>query len=429
MTLCSRRHFLEVGAAGLLGLTLADVLRQEARSSPSKARPPAQGVILIWLGGGPATIDLWDLKPDAPDTIRGEFRPIKTKADGVAICEHLPRTAEVMDRCVLVRSLQHGITAHGPGTLFMTTGHAPTAALEHPSLGSLAARLLPPSSVPPYVVFAEARGSGFSGGPGFLGPAYGPFEVEAASRDGRMKVEGVSLPDDFSIDSLDDRTRLRDVFDRRFKALDEADVPASLDRFQQRALDMLRSDQTRKAFDLSQEKDTLRDGYGRTAFGQSVLAARRLIEAGARFVTVDLGGWDTHAGNFRTLQNQLLPQLDRALASLVSDLDAHGLLETTVIYCAGEFGRTPRINGTAGRDHWARSMAVLLAGGGLKKGLAYGSTDEHGMTPVTEPCSPGDLSATIFHRLGLEPTSEVRTSTGRPLAIFREGKVLEAIIN
>src|SRR5262245_7765795 len=232
MFLGTRRHFLAAGAAGLLGLTLADVLRQEARSAPTKTRAAAKGVILLWLGGGPATIDMWDLKPDAPDTIRGEFRPIKTKADGVSICEHLPRTAEVMDRCVLVRSLQHGITAHGPGTQFMTTGHAPSAALEYPSLGSLAARLLPSADVPPYLVFGPAG----PGGPDFLGPAYGPFEVQGGPGEGRVKAEGVSLPDGLTVDQLDQRSLLRDVFDRRFRALDDADVPASLDRFQQQAL-------------------------------------------------------------------------------------------------------------------------------------------------------------------------------------------------
>jgi hypothetical protein len=427
MVVCSRRSFLKAGTAGLLGLSLANVLRREAHSAPARGRAAAKSAVLLWLGGGPATIDMWDLKPDAPDTIRGEFRPIKTKADGVAICEHLPRTAEVMDRCVLVRSLQHGITAHGPGMQFMTTGHAPSAALDYPSLGSLAARLLPPSDVPPYVVFRGARDGGFGGGPGFLGPAFGPFEVEGGG-EGRLKVEGVSLPDGLTADQLDGRARLRDVFDRRFQSLDDADVPASLDRFQQQALDILRSDRTRKAFDLTQEKEKLRDDYGRTPFGQGVLAARRLVEAGVRFVTVGLGGWDTHGGNFRTLQGQLLPQLDRALAALVGDLDQRGLLDSTVVYCAGEFGRTPRINGGAGRDHWARSMAVFLAGGGLKKGLAYGATDEYGLAPAGEPCSPADVSATIFHLLGLPPATEVQTSTGRPLPIFRDAKVLESVI-
>jgi hypothetical protein len=282
--------------------------------------------------------------------------------------------------------------------------------------------------VPPYVLFAEARGSGFTGGAGFLGPAYNPFEVESGGAGGKLRVEGISLPDSFPIDQLMERKKLRDRFDARFKALDEAEVPASLDRFQQQAVDILRSDKTRRAFDLAGERDTLREGYGRQPFGQSVLTARRLIEAGVRFVTVGLGGWDTHAGNFRTLQNLLLPQLDRALATLIADLDARDLLETTAVFCTGEFGRTPRVNSAAGRDHWGRSMALLLAGGGLSKGVVYGSTDDHGTAPTSDPCSPADVAATLFHVLGLEPDHVVHTTSGRPLPIFREGKVLEALL-
>src|SRR4051794_4300391 len=286
-----RRDFLKVGAAGLLGLTLADVLRLESRAAVGKGRPKARGVILLWLGGGPATIDLWDLKPDAPEGIRGEFRPIPTRAAGVRICEHLEKTAGVMDRCLLVRSLSHGITAHGPGTVYMATGHPPSPALEYPSLGALAAKvLLAAPGVPPYVLFGAARASGFAGGAGFLGPAYNPFEVEGAPDRGRLHVEEVALPDGFTAEQLDDRKGLRDRFGAHFRAQDEADVPGSLDRFQRQVLDILRSDRTRRAFDLGQEKDALRDAYGRTPFGQGVLAARRLIEAGARFVTVGLGG-------------------------------------------------------------------------------------------------------------------------------------------
>ncbi|HEV3118378.1 MAG TPA: DUF1501 domain-containing protein [Gemmataceae bacterium] len=424
-----RRDFLKVGAAGLLGLSLVDALRQEARPAPSTRGPRATGVILIWLGGGPATIDMWDLKPLAPEIIRGDFKPIATKVPGLSICEHLPKTAAIMHRCALVRSLQHGITAHGPGTLYMATGHPPAAALEYPSLGSLAARVLPPpAGVPPYLLFSQVRGSGFTGGAGFLGPAYNPFEVEASTERVKLRVEGISLPDGFTLDQLAARKKLRDRFDARFKALDEADLPASLDRFQQQALDILRSDKTRRAFDLAKETDARRESYGRTPFGQSVLTARRLIEAGARFVTVGLGGWDTHAANFRTLQNQLLPQLDRALSALIGDLDTRGLLETTIVFCAGEFGRTPRVNNAAGRDHWARSMAVFLAGGSLRPGTVYGSTDAHGMAPVGDPCSPADVAATIFHVLGIEPDHIVHTTSGRPMSIFREGKLLEALL-
>jgi hypothetical protein len=424
-----RRDFLKVGAAGLLGLGLADLLRCEAREARGAARRKATGVIMLWLAGGPATIDIWDLKPDAPDDIRGDFKPIETSARGVRICEHLPRLARFMDRCTLVRSLHHNIPEHGVATRYVTTGNLPTPALDYAALGSLAARLLPAATgLPPYVAFAEERSSAVVGGPGFLGAAYGPFEVEGDPRRGKLRVEGLGLPDDFSLADLADRTRLRDAFDARFQALDLADLPASLDKFQREALDILRSEHTRTAFDLEREPAVIREAYGADGFGQGCLAARRLIEAGVRFVTVGLGGWDTHAGNFGALRSSLLPRLDRTLAALVADLDQRGLLDSTVVYCAGEFGRTPKINPSAGRDHWAQAMAVLLAGGGVARGCAHGSTDGQGTAPATDPCSPDDVAATVFRCLGLDPRYELHTSTGRPVALFREGRVIDKVL-
>jgi hypothetical protein len=422
-----RRDFLKLGTAGLLGMGLADLLRLEARASSAK-KGKANSVIMIWLAGGPATIDMWDLKPEAPEEIRGEFKPIETSAKGVRICEHLARTAKVMDRCAVVRSVHHSIAAHGPGTIYLTTGNRPTPALDYPSLGSLASKLLPAATgVPAYVTFGEGK-AGAVANAGFLGTAYNPFEVEGSPDRGGLKVQGVSLPDGFTVEDLEKRDKLVERFDARFKELDDTDLPASLDRFHQQALDILRSDKTRKAFDVNQESQTFRDRYGRGSLGQSALVARRLVEAGVRFVTIGLGGWDTHGGNFRTLRANLLPQVDQALSALVTDLDEKGLLDSTVVYCAGEFGRTPRINGQAGRDHWARSMAVFLAGGGIAKGCAYGSTDVHGSAPDTDPCSPDDVTATIFQALGVPPHHEVTLPSGRPLAIFREGKVLEPLL-
>jgi hypothetical protein len=418
-----RRDFLRLGSAGLLGLGLADLLRQEAEGGPRKGK--ARGVIMVWLAGGPATIDMWDLKPEAPENIRGEFKPIATSARGVQICEHLPKTAKVMHRCTLVRSLHHNIAEHGVGTTYLTTGNLPSPTLQYPSLGSLAARLLPaPPGMPAYVTFRALRAAGFPGTAGYLGAAYNPFEVQGDPSRGKLQVRGVALPEKFSLHDLEDRDRLMRTFDESFQALDQADLPASLDKFHQQALDILRSDKTRKAFDLDREKPALRDNYGRTSFGQSALVARRLIEAGVRFVTVGLGGWDTHGNNFNTLRTNLLPQLDRTLAALIADLDRRGLLESTVVYCAGEFNRTPRVNGAAGRDHWSRSMAVLLAGGGFPRGQVHGSTDGQGMAPNQDPCAPDDVSATIFGHLGFGPRHEVRTVAGRPMALFRAGKVI-----
>ncbi|MER3416181.1 MAG: DUF1501 domain-containing protein [Gemmataceae bacterium] len=423
-----RRDFLKIGSAGLLGLTLPDLLRLEARAGAKKTRR-ATNVIMVWLAGGPATIDMWDLKPEAPEGIRGEFKEIATRAPGIRICEHLPHMAAVMPQCTLVRSLYHNISAHELGTLYMTTGNKPSPAVQYPSLGSLAAKLLPSErGVPSYVSFGVLRG-GAAGGAGYLGAGYNPFEVEGQAGRGTLRVRGISLPTNFTQSELENRYRLMERFDQAFKALDQSDsLAAGLDRFQQEALDILRSDRTRKAFDIGQEPTAVRQRYGEDPFGASALAARRLIEAGVRFVTLSLGGWDTHSNNFTTLKQRLLPQLDRTLSALIEDLHQRGLLATTVVYCAGEFGRTPRVNRNAGRDHWGRALSVLLAGGGFKPGIVYGSTDKQGMTPQTDPCTPDDVSATIFHLLGVDPYHELMTSAGRPLPLFREGKVLEKIV-
>ncbi|VTR93553.1 protein containing duf1501 : Uncharacterized protein OS=Planctomyces brasiliensis (strain ATCC 49424 / DSM 5305 / JCM 21570 / NBRC 103401 / IFAM 1448) GN=Plabr_3235 PE=4 SV=1: DUF1501 [Gemmata massiliana] len=423
----SRRGFLRVGTASALGLSLPDVLRAESRGT---RKSKADGLILVWLGGGPATIDMWDLKPDAPEEFRGEFKPIDTAAQGVRVCEHLPKVAGVMKKCALVRSLHHSITDHGAGAAHLATGHPPAAALKHPSLGAIAAKLLPAQAgLPPYIALDGA--AGFPGAAGFLGADCDPFTVDVGGRGGNRaesRVEGISLSTGFTADRLADRNKLRGAFDTKFHALERTELPGALDSFQQQATDILGSDRVRKAFDLSLEKDAVREPFGPTVFGRSALTARRLIEAGARCVTVGLTGWDTHAGSFRTMRQQLLPELDRVLSALVTDLSDHGMLDRTVVYCVGEFGRTPRVNGSAGRDHWARSMSVLLAGGGVRGGTAYGSTDAHGLAPENDPCSPADVSATVMNLLGIDPAHELRTLSGRPVAAFRDGKVIESLI-
>jgi len=425
-----RRDFLKIGTAGLLGLTLPELLRLEAQASPqSRARAKAKSIIMVWLAGGPATIDMWDLKPDAPEGIRGEFKPIKTNVPGIEICEHLPMLAKVMDKCTIVRSLYHNIGAHELGTVYMTTGNRPSLSIKYPSLGSICAKVLPtPKGVPPYVTFGLLR-NGNAGGGGYLGTAYNPFEVEGQPGSKNMRVRGISLPTGFSLEDLENRNKLLETFEASFRTLDEAaDLAAGLDRFHQQALDILRSDKTKKAFDLDQEPPALRARYGQDSFGQAALAARRLIEAGVRFVTIGTGGWDTHSNNFTTLKQRLLPPVDRTVSALLEDLAQRGLLESTIVYVAGEFNRTPKINQRAGRDHWGRSMAVVLAGGGFKGGFVYGSTDAQGMVPATNPCTPDDICATMFSLLGLDPHYELRTNTGRPMPLFREGKVIEALI-
>ncbi len=433
-----RRDFLKLGAAGLFGLTLPQLLQLEARAKETGGTKNrrADAVILLWLAGGPATIDMWDLKPDAPDGIRGEFKQIDTTAEGVQIAEHLPKVAKVADKATFVRSLAHTIPSHGPATVFMTTGNKPTPALQYPSLGSLTARLMPPEKgVPPFVAFNELR-NGSAGLAGYLGTAYNPFIVEGGAGDGKgkggggtLRVRGITLPTGFTLEELEDRNKLLDGFDSAFKASDKStDLVDGLDAFHKQALEILRSDRTKNAFDLSKETQPTRDAYGPNPFGQGALAARRLVEAGVRFVTISLGGWDTHGQNFQNLKTKLLPQLDQTLAALIADLSDRGMLDRTVVYCAGEFGRTPKINKNSGRDHWARSMAVVLAGGGFRRGYAHGTTDSQGMAPATEPCTPDDVASTIFQNLGIDPHQELQTPTGRPVQLFREGKVVEKLL-
>ena len=437
-----RRDILKIGAAGLLGLGLPDLLRLEAQAAKrdaTKGAKKATSVIMVWLGGGPATIDMWDLKPAAPEGIRGEFKQIDTRADGVRICEHLPKMASVMDKATIVRSLAHTIPSHGPATVFMTTGNKPTPATQYPALGSIATKLLPAErGVPPYVSFGEIRG-GTGGSAGYLGTAYNPFIIEGNAARGKagkgrkaaptLRVRGVQLPNGFTLTELNDRDKLLKGFDSGFRALDKsADVVDGFDAFHKQALEILRSDKTKKAFDLEQERPELRTRFGETAFGQGALAARRLVQAGVRFVTLTLGGWDTHGKTFDAHKNRLLPTLDTTLSALIADLDEQGMLDSTIVYCAGEFGRTPKVNKNAGRDHWARSMAVVLAGGGFKGGYAHGTTDANGMAPATEPCTPDDVAATVFHQLGIDPQTELMTPSLRPLQLFREGKVVKKLL-
>ncbi|MEZ6139392.1 MAG: DUF1501 domain-containing protein [Zavarzinella sp.] len=425
-----RRDFLQVGSIGMLGLSLPAALRA-APARPGKSTK-AKSVILVWLPGGPATIDMWDNKPEAPEGIRGEFKSISTKGD-FQLAEHLPKMAAIGDKYSVVRSLHHTIPSHAPATVFMTTGNKPTASIQYPSYGSLCSKLLStPKGVPPYVVFSQLR-NGAAGLGGYLGTSYNPFTVEGGNGRGgakSMSVRGISLPNGFTIEDLDKRDQLLSGLDKKFQELDKnADVANGLDSFHQQALDILRSDETKKAFDLTKESKSVIESYGNTPLATSALAARRLVEAGVRFVTLTTGGWDTHSNNFTNLKTKLLPPLDQTLSALIADLDQRGLLDSTIVMCAGEFGRTPKVNAKSGRDHWARSMACVIAGGGFNRGYAHGTTDASGMAPATEPVTPDDLGATIFHQLGIDPHSELNTSTGRPMQLFREGTIVNKLIS
>ncbi len=415
-----RRGFLHVGSASLLGLGLSDLLRTEAFSSTeSKERSPTN-VIMVWLAGGPATIDMWDMKPDAPSGIRGEFAPIDTSLDGLQVCEHLPKLAKVMHLGCVVRSVHHTLAAHGPGTELLLTGNIPNPALEYPALGSISAKTLPPvSGVPSFVTFGQEAPSGA----GYLGAAYNPFRVDP----GQGASSTVGLPDGFSVGDLTRRETLLTQFDKHFARLDRSRVASQLSQFQQQAIDILKSNKTREALEINEESEETQNLYGRRRLGMRLLAARRLVEAGVRFVTVGMPGWDTHDGNFGQLRTTLLPELDQALAALISDLQKRGMLDSTVVYCTGEFGRTPIINGGGGRDHWARAMSVLLAGGRFRRGYAHGTTDIRGMEPDSEPCSPMDVSATVLEAIGISASTMLTTRSGRPLPVIADGHPIQPL--
>jgi hypothetical protein len=411
---------------GLSQLLSARAMADSGRSpSAEQTFAPASNVIMVWLAGGPATIDMWDMKPEAPPGIRGEFMSIPTSADGVRICEHLPKLATAMRHCTLVRSCNHTLAAHGPGTRLLMTGNRPSPAIRYPSLGSIASRRLPPNSgVPSFVALGdEVEADG-----GYLGAAENPFRADVNGL-GTAPQLAVGLPDGFTVDDLHRRRELLAQFDQRREMLDRSPVMDQLSKFQRQALEILASKRTREALDRARETEAVRDEYGGGPIGPRLLAARRLVEAGVRFVTVGMTGWDTHTNNFGTLRNQLLLPFDRALSTLLIDLERRGLLDSTVVYRTGEFGRTPSVNGGAGRDHWARASSCLLAGGPLRRGYVHGATDRDGHEPVESACTPMDISATVLESIGIAPHTQLHTPTGRPLAAIGEGRAIDGLFS
>lgn len=422
----SRRNILQIGCSSTLALSFGHLGLRSAAAAANSPAPRARNVIQIFLTGGPSTIDMWDLKPNAPDSIRGDFRPIETSVPEIQICEHLPKLAKQMHHAALVRSVSHTIAEHTQGQAYVMTGNRPRPAVESPSLGSLSAALLPSQRGIPVNINV---GSVPSSGAGDLGASYNPLEVSPT--DGRTRektTESFGLPEGFSKTDLERRKQVLQRLDQRFNQVGSSTLPRQLEQFQQDAMEILRSDKIQEALNIEREPEANRTLFGNSVVGRSALAARRLIEADARFVTIGFGDWDTHDNNFTRLRNTLLPQLDQALAALLEDLAARDLLKETIVYCTGEFGRTPGINSNLGRDHWSRSMSVLLAGGGLRSGLVYGSTDATGSDPDHDPCSPDDISATIFHQLGFTPNHQVQTLAGRSISLFRNGSVLQGLI-
>ena len=431
-----RRDFLRLGTAALWGLNLPALLAREVCAKEQGKSTNDFSLIFIFLHGGLSTIDTWDLKPDAPAEFRGEFKPIATNVPGIQICEHLPRTAGQMDKFSLIRSFRHHNSDHGPADHYMLTGYFPQAGFnpgvrpnnQRPAHGSIMARKLGPrGSVPPYICLPKMHPSA---GPAYLGSGAAPFVIEADPNAPDFSVPDVVPPPALEADRLDARKELLQKIDRfQQHAERRAGSDASaVGEFQRKAFEVMTSPQAKKAFQRHQEPDKLRDEYGRNSLGQSCLMARRLIEAGVRCVTIDHSNWDTHNDNFRTLKRDLLPRLDAALATMFRDLAERRILDRTLVVVTGEFGRTPRINKDAGRDHWGPAFSVALGGAGVQGGRVVGLTDARAERPARNPIGPEDLSATMYHLMGIDPNAEFFTPDGRPVKIANSGRIIHDLL-
>jgi hypothetical protein len=424
----SRRSFLKAGTLALGGLTLADVLR--LRAEQGAAPTPDMSVILIWKGGGPSHIDTWDLKPEAPAEYRGEFRPIATNVPGTYISEHLPLSARHMEKCSVLRSVTHPDAGHDSASHYLLTGYRPTndiPANEMPSYGSIVAKERGPRrpGLPAYIGVPQAPGHTAAA---YLGVPYNPFSLGADPSQDNFSVRNLTLPGGLTLSRLESRRRLLGSIDAFRREADQTGLMAGLDDFTRRAFEMVTSSAAQRAFAIQQEPASVRDRYGRSRLGQSVLLARRLIEAGVRFVTVDAGGWDTHANNFEALKTRKLPEFDMAWAALLEDMQSRGLFANTLVLVWGEFGRTPRINTNTGRDHWPGAQSVVMAGGGLRMGQAIGVTDPRAEYPRERPLTPEDVLATMYHVLGIDTNIEYHNEAQRPIKVLSGGLPIRELL-
>jgi hypothetical protein len=427
-----RRDFMRVGALSFLGLSLskyyalADEVKKAAPTGQTTGT--ADSVVLIWLAGGPSHLDTFDIKPDAPLEIRGSFSAKETKAKGIQIAETMPRIGEQMDKLCIVRSMTSPAAAHEIGTHYMLTGFLPLPGFAVPSYGAVASKLLGPrSALPPYI---SVQQPGNEMGAGFLGAALNPFCPGGDPNSGGFQVRDLEMPGGMTPQKLERRKALREVVDNAFREYEKgSDTARAVDSFYQRAYALLSSSDARAAFDLKKEKDDLRNRYGRSNFGQSLLLSRRLVEAGVRFVTVTLGGWDMHSNIHGAMTNGTIQSFDQSFASFIQDLSERGLLQRTMVIVMGEFGRTPIINKDGGRDHHPRVFSTLLAGGGIRGGTVVGSSDARGMEPASDPVKPEDLAATIYQCLGIDYTQSISSPEGVRIALSRGGSPIRRALS
>lgn len=421
-----RRDILGLGMVGLSGLSLPHILRAEREGQrPAKAK----NVIFIWQQGGPPHQDTWDMKPDAPVGMRGEFNSIATTLPGYRICELMPKLSRQVQRLCIVRGVNHHIPDHNPASMFMLgSGNAPSAAMKYPSWSAVVKKEMPAvPGLPTSVAIPTEPSEG--PGAGYLGSAYQSFALQSDPNDSSFQVRAMTLPEGIDRSRFDRRYQLLRDSERSFDRLTERpDLLASIDQNYQEAHQIILSPRTNQAFNMDNEPANLRDRYGRTKVGQRMLLARRLIEAGVRFVTINEPvGWDTHQDNFSRLRTNL-PVVDQAVSALIEDLAMRGMLEDTMVMMFGEFGRTPAINDKAGRDHWAQAMSIMLAGGGVPQGLVYGATDRNGAFVTDRSHSPADFACTIYSLLGINPHKRYPTPSGLDSPIVQGGTPIPAIL-
>jgi hypothetical protein len=420
-----RRDFLRVGAAGAfgVGVTLPTMLQHQALAAEAGKATSDVSVIYIFLLGGLSTIDTFDLKPNAPAEVRGEFSPIKTNVSGIEISEHMPLCSQHANKFSLIRSFFHNNSGHGAADKYMLTGYLN----EHrPAFGSVAAHEYGSrGSVPPYVVMPSMHASA---GPSFLGSSAAPFLIDADPSFPGFSVPDLAPPLDIDASRLSNRRNLIGTVDRFQEQVEARGKAGAFNKFRERAFTLMTSPEAKKAFDIQSESDSARAAYGNNTMGQSCLMARRLVQAGVRYVMINHNNWDTHQNNFGDLKTNLLPHLDKALAELLRDLADRGMLEKTLVVVSGEFGRTPKINGNAGRDHWGPCFTLTLAGGGIQGGRVVGASDKYAAKPADNPIGPRDFAATMYHLLGIDAGKLMYTMDNRPVKLLDGGRKIYELL-
>ncbi len=427
----NRREFIRVGSLGLAGLTLPTLLQANAASAKKKEPVDNLSVIFMWMQGGPSHIDTFDPKPNAPSDIRGEFSVIPTNIPGVQISEHLPMMAKNLDKYSIIRSGYSYNGSHGVADAYMLTGWRFNPSTVYPTYGAVMSRELGyRNGMPPYVQLGNSIDQRFGGGlPGYAGSEHNPFIIQEDPSKADFSIDGVSLPNGLSSSRFSRRERMLQKLDNWQKKIEtKGNDVGAMNSFYDKAFSMVTSPAAKRAFDLSQEPVKVRERYGMNKFGQSCLLARRLVESGVRFINVTMGGWDTHANNFKTLKDRNLPTIDQSWSALLEDLQTRGMLEKTMVIWLGDFGRTPKINSAAGRDHWAGSTVFCMGGGGMKVGSVIGKSDANAEQPVTPPIQIEDIAATLYTILGIPVDKHYVAPDGRPFRINLNGKVVNEIL-